>query len=181
MGSIISEASRPGVTLVKAYLTTFTRIYGARLALNHVEVHHTSYLSLMITQGVKFLKSKDEAFMAFKHFKTEVEKESGRCIKVIRTDNGLEFVNKVFLKYCKDEGIVMHNTIVRSPQQNGVAERMNRTLVERTRCMLSNAGVGKELWAEAINTACYLVNRSPSGREKTSRGLVPEEVVIGLA
>ena len=47
---------------------------------------------------VKFLKSKDEAFMAFKHFKTEVEKETGRCIKVIRTDNGLEFVNKVFLK-----------------------------------------------------------------------------------
>lgn len=56
----------------------------------------------------------------------------------------------------KDEGIVMHNTIVRTPQQNGVAERKNRTLVERTRCMLSNAGVGKELWAEAINTACYL-------------------------
>lgn len=125
---------------------------------------------------VKFLKSKDEAFMAFKHFKTEVEKETGRCIKVIRTDNGLEFVNKVFLKYCKDEGIVMHNTIVRSPQQNGVAERMNRTLVERTRCMLSNAGVGKELWAEAINTACYLVNRSPSAALGEKR---PQEVWHG--
>lgn len=72
----------------------------------------------MITQGVKFLKSKDEAFMAFKHFKTEVLKEK-KPEGGSRWLERLEFVNKVFLKYCKDEGIVMHNTIVRSPQQNG--------------------------------------------------------------
>jgi len=48
--------------------------------------------------------------------------------------------------------------VVNTPQQNGVAERMNRTLLERARCMLSNTGLGKEFWVEAISTGCYLVN-----------------------
>lgn len=50
----------------------------------------------------------------------------------------------------------------KTPQQNGVAERMNKTLLERARCMLSNAGLSKEFWAEVVNMACYLVNWSPS-------------------
>ncbi|GJR03668.1 retrovirus-related pol polyprotein from transposon TNT 1-94 [Tanacetum coccineum] len=62
----------------------------------------------------------------------------------------------------KTQGIVRHFTVRHTPQQNGVAERMNRTLLEKVRCMLSNAGLGKEFWAEAVTYACHLVNRLPS-------------------
>eukprot|EP00253_Pinus_taeda_P012974 PITA_12974 len=64
-------------------------------------------------------------------------------------------------KQFKDEGIVRHKTVVYTPQRNGVAERMNQTLMERSRSMISNANLQKELWPEAVSTACYLVNRSP--------------------
>ena len=61
-----------------------------------------------------------------------------------------------------DEGIERHFTVRETPQQNGVAERMNRTLLEKVRCMFSNAGLSKNFWAEALAYACYLVNRLPS-------------------
>ena len=67
-----------------------------------------------------------------------------------------------FDQFCKNEEIVRHCTVRYTPQQNGVVERMNMTLLERARCMLSNVGLSKCFWAEAVNTACYLVNRSPS-------------------
>ena len=87
-----------------------------------------------------------------------VEKRTGRTIKCLRTDNGGEFNSLEFEKYCKDEGIVRHKTNVYTPRQNGVAECMNKTLLERERIMLSNANLGQELWAEAVSTACYLIN-----------------------
>jgi transposase InsO family protein len=108
------------------------------------------------------LKRKDEVFETFKKWKMMIEKQSGKKIKRLRTDNGGEFTYGPFMKFCEDEGIARHFTVRNTPQQNGVAERMNRTLLERARCMLSNAGLGREFWAEAVNTACYLVNRSPS-------------------
>jgi hypothetical protein len=58
--------------------------------------------------------------------------------------------------------IIMHKTVMNTPQQIRVTKRMNRTLLERARCMLFNAGLGKEFWAKVISTACYLVNRSPT-------------------
>eukprot|EP00253_Pinus_taeda_P003238 PITA_03238 len=91
-----------------------------------------------------------------------VENNTGRTIKFLRTDNGGEFTSKEFDSYCKDAGIERHQTTVYTPQQNGVAERMNRTLLERARSMLSNAGLQKELWTEAVATTCYVINRSPS-------------------
>jgi transposase InsO family protein len=81
---------------------------------------------------------------------------------LLRTDNGGEFCSHVFDDYCRKEGIVRHHTIPYTPQQNGVAERMNRTIISKARCMLSNARMNKSFWAEAGNTACYLINRSPS-------------------
>src|SRR3954471_14128148 len=91
-----------------------------------------------------------------------VEKQTDRKVKRLRTNIGLEFCNHAFNDFCSTEGIVRHRTCAGTPQQNGIAERMNRTLCERARSMLSHSGLGQELWAEAINTACYLVNRSPS-------------------
>ena len=111
---------------------------------------------------VYILKHKHEAFAQFKQWKAMVEKQTGKQLKRLRTDNGLEFCNSAFNEFCKNEGIVRHRTVRNTPQQNGVAERMNRTILEKTRCILSNAGLPRKFWAEAVNTACYLINRSPS-------------------
>ena len=90
-----------------------------------------------------------------------MENQTGKKIKRLRTDNGLEFCWSEFDQFCKDEGIARHRTVRNTPQQNGVAERMNQTLLERVRCMLSNAGLDRRFWAEAVSTACYLINRGP--------------------
>ena len=108
------------------------------------------------------MKTKDEVLGIFLKWKKMVETQTGRKVKRLRTDNGGEFKNDPFLKVCEEEGIVRHFTVRYTPQQNGVAERMNRTLLEKVRCMLSNAGLGKEFWAEALVYACHLVNRLPS-------------------
>ena len=86
-----------------------------------------------------------------------IERQTERKVKILRTDNGMEFCSKQFKNYCKSEGIVRHYTVPYTPQQNGVAERMNRTIISRARCMLSNAGLHKRFWAEAASTACYLI------------------------
>lgn len=91
-----------------------------------------------------------------------IEKQIGKQVKHLRIDNDMELCGGSFNEFCNNEGIVRHRIVRNTPQQNGVAERMNRTLLERARCMLSNAGLSKEFWAKAVNTACHLVNRSPS-------------------
>jgi transposase InsO family protein len=108
-----------------------------------------------------FLKHKSDVFDAFRKWKVMVEKQTEKKVKLLRTDNGMEFCSTVFNDYCSDEGIVRHHTIPYTPQQNGVAERMNRTIISKARCMLSNAGMHRRFWAEAASTACYLINRSP--------------------
>jgi hypothetical protein len=81
-----------------------------------------------------------------------------------------------FENYCKEVGIERHKTTFYTPQQNGVVERMNMTLLERSRSMLSNAKLQQELWAEAILTACYLINQSLSTAINYK---IPEEVWTG--
>ena len=95
---------------------------------------------------------------------------------MLRTDNGGEFCKKEFEEFCKKCGIARQKTTPYTPQQNGVAERMNRTLMEKARSMLSGTGLGQEFWAEGVEIACYLVNRSPSSvlEDKT-----PHEVWTG--
>ena len=78
-------------------------------------------------------------FSTFKDIKTMIEKQTGRQVKCLRIDNGLEFCSGEFNTLCKKEGIVRHCTVHHTPQQIGVAKRMNRTLMEKVRCMLSNA------------------------------------------
>ncbi|KAH9803501.1 hypothetical protein KPL71_001790 [Citrus sinensis] len=107
------------------------------------------------------LKTKDEVLEKFKRWKVLVENQTNMKVKVLRTDNGLEYCNKLFEDYCEKNGILRHKTVTYTPQQNGLAERMNRTLMEKVRCLLIHSKLPKTLWAEALNTACYLVNRSP--------------------
>ena len=83
-------------------------------------------------------------------------------MKCLRSDNGGEYTSNEFKSYCSEKGIRHEKTVPCTPQQNGVAERMNRTIVEKIRCMLRMANLPKSLWGEAVVTACYLINRSPS-------------------
>ena len=81
---------------------------------------------------------------------------------MLRTDNGGEFCSKEFEEFCKKCGITWKKTTPYTPQQNGVAKIMNKTLMERARSMLNGARLGHEFLAKVVETACYLVNRSPS-------------------
>ncbi|KAJ0172339.1 hypothetical protein K1T71_012312 [Dendrolimus kikuchii] len=119
-----------------------------------------------------FLKGKDEVFTYFKTFKSLVENQTGKTIKVLRSDNGTEYVNKQFQNFLKEHGIKHETTIPYSPEQNGVSERANRTIVEKARCMLQDAGLDNRFWAEAVQTAVYIKNRSPT---KAVMGSTPEE------
>ncbi|KAH9689185.1 hypothetical protein KPL70_015411 [Citrus sinensis] len=108
------------------------------------------------------IKKKSDVFLVFKEYKARVELESGKKIKCLRTDNGGEYTDGEFVAFCKQECIQRQFTVAYTPQQNGVAERMNRTLTERIRAILRTAGLPNSFWAEAAKTACYIVNRSPS-------------------
>ena len=92
---------------------------------------------------VYFMKQKSEVFRIFKQWKAKVENQTGKKLKYFRSDNGTEYKDISFLQFCQDEGITRHFSVKRTPEQNGVAERMNRTLLERARCMRLNAGLPK--------------------------------------
>ena len=108
---------------------------------------------------IYFLKNKSEALTCFKEFKAKVENQMNKKIKVLRSDNGREFCNTEFDGFFKKEGINHQRTNPYTPQQNGLCERFNRTIVEKARCLLFDANLGKDFWAEATNTAVYLQNR----------------------
>ena len=91
-----------------------------------------------------------------------IEKQTRKQIKCLRTDNGLEFCSDEFDALCKSKGIVRHHTVVGTPQKNGVVKRMNRTIMEKVHCMLSNAKLSKSFWVESASTTCFLINQSPS-------------------
>ncbi|KAL0294146.1 UNVERIFIED_CONTAM: Retrovirus-related Pol polyprotein from transposon TNT 1-94 [Sesamum calycinum] len=122
---------------------------------------------------VYFLKQKFEVFAKFKLRKVEVENQTGRKIKYLRSENGTESTDSQFQKFCEGHGIQRHFSVRKTPQQNGVAERMNRSLTERARCLRLNAGLPKSFWVEAVSMACYLINRSPRA---SLGGKVTEEV-----
>lgn len=125
---------------------------------------------------VFFIASKDQVYSTFKDYQRTVENEIDCTIKVLRTDNGREYVNKEFEQYLKSKGIRHQLTVPYTPEQNGVAERTNRTIVEKVRCMIQDANCDQKFWAEAVNTAVYLKNRSP---HKATKGTTPEEIWTG--
>ena len=104
---------------------------------------------------VYFLKTKDEVLEKFKEFHSF-------AVKVLRTDNGGEYCSKLFDAFLKEKGIIHQLSVPYNPAQNRVAERMNHTVVECARSMLSHSNMPNVFWAEAVNTAVYLRNRSPT-------------------
>ncbi|GJS74732.1 ribonuclease H-like domain-containing protein [Tanacetum coccineum] len=94
-----------------------------------------------------------------KSFITEVENQVDKKVKIIRCDNGTEFKNRVTSEFCEKKGIKKEFSIARTPQQNRVAERRNRTLIVAARTMLVDSKLPTTFWAESVNTACYVQNR----------------------
>ncbi|GJY29096.1 putative ribonuclease H-like domain-containing protein [Tanacetum coccineum] len=109
---------------------------------------------------VKCLRSKDEAPAFIINFLKMIQVRLKETVRRIRTDNGTEFVNQTLREYYEKVGISHETSVARSPQQNGVVERRNRTLIEAARTMLIYAKAPLFLWAEAVATACYTQNRS---------------------
>ncbi|KAL5515273.1 hypothetical protein EMCRGX_G000418 [Ephydatia muelleri] len=119
---------------------------------------------------VYFMKRKSEAFDKFKEFERCSTNECGLSIGIFRSDNGGEYISKEFEKFLLDKGIHHELSAPYSPAQNGVAERINRTLMESARTMMAQAGLSDKYWAEAVVTGTYLRNRVPtrSFKEKTT-------------
>ncbi|WKA06778.1 hypothetical protein VitviT2T_024662 [Vitis vinifera] len=126
---------------------------------------------------IYFLTEKSEAFTTFKNYKNLVEKEIGAFICCLRTDRGREFTSLEFNAFCKTNGISRQLTAAYTPQQNGVAERKNRTIMNMVRSMLSEKQVPKNFWPEAVNWTTHVLNRSPTLAVK---GVTPEEAWSGV-
>ncbi|GJY81995.1 retrovirus-related pol polyprotein from transposon TNT 1-94 [Tanacetum coccineum] len=126
---------------------------------------------------VKFLRSKDETPEFVINFLKQIQLGLNKTVRFIRTDNGTEFVNQVMSEYYEGVGIFHQKSVPRTPQQNGVVERRNRTLVEAARTMMIFSKAPMFLWAEAVATACYTQNRSliHTRHNKTPYELVHEK------
>jgi len=114
------------------------------------------------TMWVYFIKNKFEVFSMFKEWKKEVQTQTGLKIKCLKSDNGGEYDSSQFKEFCSENGIRMIKTVPGTTEQNGVAERMNRTLNGRARCMRIQSRLPKVFWADAISRTAYLINRGPS-------------------
>ncbi|GJS50315.1 retrovirus-related pol polyprotein from transposon TNT 1-94 [Tanacetum coccineum] len=109
---------------------------------------------------VRFLRTKDETPEVLKKFIVTTKRALNATVRYVRTDNGTEFVNKTLTEFFESVGITYNTSVPRSPQQNGVVERRNRTLMEVARTILIFEKAPLFLWAEAIATVCYTLNRT---------------------
>ena len=110
---------------------------------------------------VMFMTQKSQALDGFKVYQALVEGPTSEQIGILHTDSGGEYVGKEFKRYLMSQQIDHKETDAESPEQNGVAERLNRTLMDKARAMVAHTGLSRGFWAGAVNTANYLRNRSP--------------------
>lgn len=124
-----------------------------------------------------YLMEKSEALNHFKFFKKMVENETCLPIKCLRTDRGGEFTSSEFNNICKQNGIKQQLTTTYTPQQNGVAERKNRTVMNIVRAMLYEKKIPQSFWSEAVNWGDYVLNRCPT---LVVKDITPEEAWSGI-
>ncbi|GBM92767.1 Retrovirus-related Pol polyprotein from transposon TNT 1-94 [Araneus ventricosus] len=122
------------------------------------------------------LKSKTEVFSIFKEYLSKVQRELGRKLKSVRTDNGLEFCHKDFETFLRNLGIKIERTSFYTPELNGIAERFNRSSMEAARTMLQDSGLQPRFWAEALHAYVHTKNRRS---HKLTEGKTPMEVWSG--
>lgn len=109
-------------------------------------------------------KHKDDTFQIFKDWKIMVENESGCKVKLVRLDNGTEFINLQFKELFKATGIILEPTVAYTPEQNGLSEVQNRIVMNGVRAMLYDSKLSRYLWSELLHTEVYQKNRSPTTR-----------------
>ena len=130
------------------------------------------YSKLSVVQPIA---RKSETPTVIKEVITSLETQLSQTTQRLRCDNGSEYINAELKSFCKEKGIKIETTVRYTPEQNGAAERLNRTLLDKVRPMLADSGLSKTLWAEALATANHVRNRSPvSGQAKT-----PWELAFG--
>lgn len=125
---------------------------------------------------VRFIKNKNQVLEEFEKVRALFATQFGRCVKQLQTDNGREYLSDDFDTFLEGHGITRRLTAPHNPEQNGVAERRNRTLLDAARCLLIQSGLPSSFWAEAVNTANHVRNRAPTSRLK---GATPHEKWIG--
>jgi len=108
------------------------------------------------------MKNRSELFSIFQTFFNEIKNQFGVSIRILHSDNDREYLSHSFNTFMKSHGILHQTSCAYTPQQNGVAERKNRHLVETTRTLLIHGGVPQCFWGGVILSACYLINRMSS-------------------
>ncbi|GKV47387.1 hypothetical protein SLEP1_g54294 [Rubroshorea leprosula] len=126
---------------------------------------------------VYLLQIKFEVLSCFKKFKAHVERQSGHCIQILRTDGGGEYTSNEFHEYCGEQGIQHQVTCPYTPQHNGVVERKNRTIMDMVKSILKAKGMPNSFWGEAVSCSVYLLNRSPT---RSLQNVTPVEAWNGF-
>lgn len=124
-----------------------------------------------------FLKSKDETLDKFKQFKTMIKLYKGLKIKAIRSDQRREYIFHAFQRFCNENGILRQFTQSHTPNQNGVAQQKNRSLMEKARSMAFASSIPTHLWTEALATTNYLINRTAT---RANSGDTPYGKLTGI-
>ena len=122
------------------------------------------------------LSSKDQAGDVIQRLQARVEVEARRKLGTLRTNRGGEFTSRTFMEYCAEKGVQRHLTAPYTPQQNGVVERHNQTVLGMARSMLKAMHVPGRFWGEAVLTAVFILNRSPT---RSVEGMTPHEAWYG--
>jgi transposase InsO family protein len=145
---------------------------GVRYLLTFVD-DFSRYIAIYLTQG----RTGRDVLDCFRDYKTWAETTTGNTVVALRTDGAAEYVHGVFNDFIVEHGITRQVTPAYTPQHNGVAERVNRTIFNGIRCMLHRAGLSTFLWPEAARTAVFIRNRCPS--RSIDRGRTPQELWTG--
>ena len=123
---------------------------------------------------ISLLRTKYEVFSVFQNFHTFVQTQYNGIIRILRSDNGGEYVNHVFQDFFKTHGIIHQTTCPQTPEQNGVSERKNRHLLDMARALLFSAYMPKNLWGDAVQASTHLINRLPSS---VLNGKIPFQIL----
>jgi transposase InsO family protein len=155
-----------------------TDVYGpmSRASLSGPEYYITFIDDYSRKTWIYFLKTKSEVFKRFQEFKALVANQTGKWIKVLRSNNEGEYSSSQFIDFCTHAGIRRQMIVPYNPQQNGVVKRKNRAITSAARSMLHDQCLPLYLWAEASATAVYLQNRSP---KRILGKMTPKEAFTG--
>ncbi|GJS23582.1 putative ribonuclease H-like domain-containing protein [Tanacetum coccineum] len=176
------KASYKHISAVRFITDTLQLLHMDLFGPTNIRSIDQKYYSLVVTDDFSrfswtfFLGTKDETFYVLKEFITLIENQLNKKVKGIRCDNGTEFKNAKLIELCGEKGIKRDYSNPRTPQQNGVAERKNRTLIEAARTMLADSKLPTMFWTEAVSTACYVLNSvytvfksdTPAGTQETN-------------